>query len=345
MRRLLKEAFGNIFSEMEIVPNDGNRNLGADLYIDIDPKTGKPGKVEVKPFKHGREILKEAGWSHSPEDNDVLDRKEAFRVLGNFTPSSCDHETIIRELHHHLAKHGFYTASRNQPTVMSPDEQSVKAYIKRRANRSGQEIPAHEIPHPDGAYSKTQPEPGLRMSRFNAVWSSNDGTQLFTRKKKRIRDSEADRNGSVVAWNDSKIYHAASGETNRWFCRMGYIRKIKDGLKCPWTGVNYGKDVDAYANSREKVDTPRHLADVRDYFNSEHFDDNHKHETADHLRQNFPNLFGNNAPTKHKNWLRGYGKGAKPEVLQKRKEQQAINKEKAKAKKEAKLKAELNQVK
>lgn len=326
---------------MEIVPNNGTRNLGADIHI--DPETGE---VEVIPFKHGREILKESGWSHSPEDNNVLDNDAAYQALGEFTPSSLDHETIQRELMHHLARHGFYSASRNHITVMSPEEQGMKSYMKRRMNRSGQPIPKHETPHQDGSATKKQPGAKNRMSASNAVWSKNVanpgqnvGTQFFDMNNNRINDRDVDKDGTVVGWNDKKIKHAASGATKRWFARIGYLRKAKDGLKCPWTGVNYGKDVDSYLNSRERTSTPRHLADVRDYFNSEHFDDNHKHETADHLRENFPNLFGNNAPTKHKNWLRGYGKEAKSGVLQKRKEQQAINKAKAEAKKEAKLKS------
>lgn len=190
--------------------------------------------------------IKEKLWK--PDEPDHLDG-HAYKVLGEFKPSKLDHDTISKEIHEHLAKHGYYSHSPVHPLVMSPEEQTFKSEFKRRF--FGKK-PSHEAPHHDGG--RGGPRTGY-MGRHTAVWSTHGPTHIFHPGTKE-RIPHATLPGHTTVFNDEKVMHAASGERNRWFLRLGEIRKIPStGLQSPTRSgkvKQFGNDVQSYIHSKAK---------------------------------------------------------------------------------------------
>lgn len=179
-------------------------------------------------------------------EGDHIDGK-LYKVLGKFKPTSLDHQTIMKEFHHHLYKHGYYAHSPTHPLVMSPKEQAFKSELKGLASKSG--VGKHERPHRDGGSGSSR----FTMSRHVALWSTKGSTHIFTDKNKRIPQASIDGRTTIV--NDEKAKHAASGERDRWFLRQAEIRKLPPkGLHLPGKGGkvhHYGDDIDTYVLHKE----------------------------------------------------------------------------------------------
>lgn len=230
----------------------------------------------------------------SGEAEDTLG-DDLHKVLGRFTPSSWDHETVAREFHHHLRQHGYYMATGTHPLVMSPADQAFKSGLKRKiaeVHNPGSPIPRHEMPHHDGEPGRTSDNPSLRMGRFTSVWSSQEhlpkekrnpegvSTKLFSTDANNVKKaaaevgSPAERDSKVAIFNDEKMMHAAGPETNRWFIRAGEIQKIPEhgNVNTPTAkpGVfkSYNMNNDDSFNEYikdKKHNVPKHHRDLDDY--------------------------------------------------------------------------------
>jgi hypothetical protein len=217
----------------------------------------------------------------SDEPTDTID-DHLHKTIGNFKPSSLDHQTIANEFHNHLAKHGYYMHSDSHPNVMSPKDQLFKAQFKRLT--STRKIPQHEMPHQDGDITKKETPRMKGMGRFVGVWSTNDPTHIFHKKTgERIHGATSD--GKVTIFNDSAVKHAASGETNRWFVRAGEIRRIPKNKKIIYNDTEH--NVKDFIKNK-KWNTPRHQRDVTDYFKRDDVNKNKKREVLSWIKKNHP---------------------------------------------------------
>jgi hypothetical protein len=152
-----------------------------------------------------------------PIDNDV------YKVLGKFKPSSLNHKTIAKEIHHHLAKHGYYSHSDVHPLVRSPkDNEHLSHWGKMTSGRA-----KSEGWHSDSTGDKTQHDKTV------GVWSTKHSTKIRrTGEHEAIKD--ASKPGHVTLFNDKTAQHKASGHHDRWFLRAHNIRKIPEhGLTIP----------------------------------------------------------------------------------------------------------------
>lgn len=173
-----------------------------------------------------------------------------FKVLGHFQPSVLNHETITREFHHHLYKHGYYAFTPSHPLVMSPKEQKFKAEFKNKAFKG--KGAKFEKPHHDLGFGGAGTG---RAGRFTALWSTKGPTHIFTHEKegpaKQIHAASIPGHTTII--NDKAVRHAASGELDRWFIRQGEVKRIpKRGLilKTAHGVKHFGHDIEAFHNAK-----------------------------------------------------------------------------------------------
>jgi hypothetical protein len=177
-------------------------------------------------------------------EHDALEG-DLHKIVGEFKPSSLDHETITNELHAHLAKHGYHSAAASHPVVLSPREQKFKSEFKARTIPGGGR---HEKPHSDGTGVK-------QSSRYVGVWSTRGSTHIFNKNNKRIPDATKDNH--VTVFNDKEVKHAASGEHDRWFARIADVRKTPaSGLSTLSGGDSknhslHGNNLESFIKSKE----------------------------------------------------------------------------------------------
>lgn len=230
------------------------------------------GKTEplYRLIRTGAHTISEGGKAYRPGEEDILDGN-LHKIIGKFTPSSYDHDTIAKEFHHHLFKHGYYMHTHSHPLVMSPKDQKFKSEFKKRIARTdrGKKMSEHELPHHDGSPTREAMPGKSVMGRYVGLWSTRGSTKVYDKSAKDlgaepIKGATKDHHVSII--NDKEVKHAASGEMNRWFLRAGEIRKIpKSGLVSP-SGKKYGSDIHSYVADK-KHNKPKHYRNVHDYFN------------------------------------------------------------------------------
>jgi hypothetical protein len=271
----------------------------AEVYFWDDGRT--PSLFRL--IRTGGQNISEGGKAYT-EQEDILDG-ELHRVIGKFTPSKYDHDTIAREFHKHLFKNGYYMHTETHPLVMSPKDQRFKSEFKKAISKTeyGKKVSQHELPHHDGSPAKTAVPGQPTMGRYVGLWSTKGSTAIFDKDtNKPIEGATVDNHVSII--NDREVKHAASGEMNRWFLRAGEIRKIpKGGLVSP-SGRRYGNDIDAYIADK-RHNTPKHQQNVSDYFNDKRGNNATPEEKAKTLRwikKNHPDF----DPTTHPVGKRGY---------------------------------------
>lgn len=246
-------------------------------------------------IRTGTQTISEGGKAYHPGEKDVLDGK-LHKTIGKFTPSSYDHDTIAKEFHHHLYKHGYYMHTNSHPLVMSPKDQKFKSEFKKQIARTsrGKEVSEHELPHHDGSPARAAKPGQHTMGRYVGLWSTRGSTNVYDksakdRSAKPIKGATKDRHISII--NDKEVKHAASGVTNRWFLRAGEIRKIpKSGLVSP-SGKKYGDDIHSYVADK-KHNEPKHHRNVRDYFNEKNTtaSQEDKDKTLRWIKKNHPDF-------------------------------------------------------
>lgn len=253
-----------------LIKTSGKQTTGNN---DSNEPMAKPNKIVIDPALK----INEGGKGYrTDEPTDTID-DNLHKVIGEFTPSSYDHDTIAREFHHHLYKNGYYMHTDSHPLVMGPADQAFKSGFKKQIarKRAGKEVSAHELPHQDGSPSRNVPPGGLGIGRFVGLWSTRGSTNVYpvdTKKdpktgqltKGPIEGATSDNYVSII--DDSRVKHAASGEINRWFLRAGEIRRIPPtGLVSP-SGKQYGNDIESYINDK-RHNLQKHRRDIKDYFN------------------------------------------------------------------------------
>lgn len=276
-----------------------NPSHHVEMYFWDDGKTDPLYRL----IKTGNEYISEGGKAYTKQD-DILDGK-LHKAVGKFSPSSLDHDTIAKEFHHHLFKHGYYMHTKSHPLVMSPKDQVFKSQFKKFTSKTarGKEVSQHELPHHDGSPAKKAKPGQPTMGRYVGLWSTKGSTKVFDKDtNKHIKGATRDHHVSII--NDKEVKHASSGEMNRWFLRAGEIRKIpKSGLISP-SGKRYGDDIHSYVADK-KHNAPKHQQNVRDYFNDKRGNNasrGEKAKTLSWIRKNHPDF----DPTKHPVGKRGY---------------------------------------
>ena len=162
-------------------------------------------------------ILKLARTHNVNEDFD-LPGNDVYHVLSRFKPSSLDHKTIAREIHEHLAKHGYYSHSSTHPLVRSPrDNENLIRWARVSTGRKAK----HEGFHRDFTGDKRQSKDSMV-----GVWSTNNPTQISRGDDTPV--PAASKAGHVTVFNDRIAKHKASEVSNRWFVRAHNIRKIPE---------------------------------------------------------------------------------------------------------------------
>lgn len=194
------------------------------------------------------------------EELEGLDGHHIYKVLSKFKPSSLDHETIQRELHHHLFKHGYMSDSPRHPLVRSPEENKhAVEWSKVTQNRQARHVGWHSDQETEKNHSN------VKSSLFG-VWSTKHPTQIrdrylkgsnTPRKGGTDKDAQggahkgASKAGHVVLIDDAKAQHKAGSSPDRWFSRIPNIRKIpKTGLELG--GKKFGGDIERYIKAKQK---------------------------------------------------------------------------------------------
>lgn len=232
-----------------------------------------------------------------------------YKVLGHFQPSKLDHDTITKEFHEHLHKHGYYAFTPSHPLVMSPKEQHFKAAFKDKAFKG--KGAKFEKPHHDLGFGGKGTG---RAGRFTALWSTKGSTHIFHHENSptpNARYHEAEKAGHVAIINDKAVRHAASGEKDRWFIRQGEVKKIpksglvlrtKDGVK------HFGHDLHSFMAAKTKsVGGPRR--EVREWHNRQlkiqqrtgKVDPHHAH-VMDWVKKNYPEYHPEHHSGEDRNW-------------------------------------------
>jgi len=188
-------------------PKTSNEEFHVEMHL--HPKKGHIIKV-----MHGPAPLDEV----RENEPDVLDG-QTHKMLSEFKPSSYDHDTITREFHKHLEKHGYYSAAKSHPLVESPEDQKAKNEILRKTTLGG--MGKHEGIHQDSL--------GNDSSRYVTTWSSGDPTKIYSGKTSSTHMPNATKTGHPTLFDDSRVYHSAPGGSDRWFVRASEIRKIPEG--------------------------------------------------------------------------------------------------------------------
>jgi|SRR6185312_4177128 len=194
------------------------------------------------------------------EELEGLDGPHVYKVLSKFKPSSLDHETIQRELHHHLFKHGYMSDSPRHPLVRSPEENKhALEWDRITKNREARHA---------GWHSDQASEMNHKNQKTNVfgVWSTSHPTQIRNRYTKgsttprkggvdkdaqggEIKDAQ--KPGHVVLIDDARAQHKAGTSPDRWFSRIPNIRKIpKSGLQID--SKRFGNNIDKYIDAKKK---------------------------------------------------------------------------------------------
>lgn len=194
------------------------------------------------------------------EELEGLDGPHVYKVLSKFKPSSLDHETIQKELHHHLFKHGYMSDSPRHPIVRSPEENKHAVEWSRiTQNREARHVGWHSDQETEMNHSNAK-------SAVFGVWSTKHPTQIRNRYLKGSstprkggvdKDAQggtikgASKAGHVTLIDDARAQHKAGSSPDRWFSRIPNIRKIpKTGLELG--GKHFGNDIDKYVAAKQK---------------------------------------------------------------------------------------------
>lgn len=205
---------------------------------------------------------------------------EAFRSLGEFKPSSLDHDTITHEFHKHLHKHGMYSSAPSHPMVLSPKQYKFKDEFKAKTSKNGRV--KHNIVHQDYGSGRLKDYPHPHIG----VWSSREPTHLHHMSGGRIHDASKD--GHAVVFNDNKVKHRASDDNNRWFIHASDVRKIpKEGLT-GHDGKHYGKDIEGYLKTNKPAQS-KLRRNVLEFDKKEHGTAKHK-EVMDWIKKEHPDF-------------------------------------------------------
>jgi hypothetical protein len=208
---------------------------------------------------------------------------DAYKVLGEFKPSSLDHKTIQKEFHHHLAKHGFYSHSDVHPLVRSPkDNEHLTHWGKITSGRA-----KHEGWHSDSTGDKTQND------KLVGVWSTKHSTKI-RRAGEHGEIHHASQAGHTTVFDDRKAQHKASGHNDRWFVRAQNIRKIpKQGLTLPGSKGKPDRHFEHH-QIHQYVAAKKHSRErfQKNMQNWLHANKSHKHYAAAHdfVKQHYPHL-------------------------------------------------------
>lgn len=232
------------------------------------------------------------------EELEGLEGPHVYKVLSKFKPSSLDHETIQRELHHHLFKHGYMSDSPRHPLVRSPEENKhALEWAKITQNHEARHVGWHS----DQATEKNHEN---MKSNVFAVWSTKHPTQIRDRYLKGSttprkggleKDAQggahkaASKAGHVTLIDDARAQHKAGSSPDRWFARVPNIRKIpKTGLESG--GKKFGNDIDKYVAHKKKYAyryTPERIA--RNWLKNSK---NKKHPNYKRAKEYVKNTFG-----------------------------------------------------
>lgn len=227
------------------------------LEIEFDEK----GVHKVTHIKGAK--LEESG-------SDPLADHEFHKVLSKFKPSKLDHDTIQKELHHHLAKHGLYSHSDRHPLIRNPAENKHLVDWSR--------VTAHKEAKHVGWHSDTTGNPETTKGNHHvAVWSTQHPTHIRDaelgkhghddngRPKQRPGGTKPEHGGGkiehpdghVVVFNDVRAQHKASDNKDshdRWFARIHNVRKIPEkGFTIPSEKgeTHFGKDIHSYVAAKK----------------------------------------------------------------------------------------------
>lgn len=193
------------------------------------------------------------------EELEGLDGPHVYKVLSKFKPSSLDHETIQKELHRHLFKHGYMSDSPRHPLVRSPAENKhAVEWSNITQNRKARHVGWHSDQETEVNHSNVK-------SAVFGVWSNKHPTQIrqrylegssSSRKGGVGKDAQggaikaASKAGHVTLIDDARAQHKAGSSPDRWFSRIPNIRKIpKEGLSIG--SKKFGNDIDKYIASKQ----------------------------------------------------------------------------------------------
>lgn len=209
-----------MFTFKEFLSEDIKHNLDLEIYLHpTDPLQ------HIIKTKH---IAVTEALTVDPNAPDTLEGG-LHRALSKFKPRSLDHASITNGLHEYLYKNGYMTNASSHPLVLSPEQQAFKSEWKQQlTGKPGK----HEKLHQDlTAYNPEKPpeKKGQLINPVTGVWSTRGATKISASKDDKDQIPNASTAGNIHVFDDSKAYHRASGERNRWFARISGITRIPPG--------------------------------------------------------------------------------------------------------------------
>src|ERR1700692_4188427 len=243
-------------------------------------ETKKQPSFSVKMYLHHKHapiiyIIKNSTLKENNEEDPI--GSAAYKSLGHFKPSSLDHDTITKEFHEHLHKHGLYSSAPSHPMVLSPKQAAFKDEFKKRVSNSSWGKGGHKVMHRDYGHGRLMNYPHPHIG----VWATQHPTHLHKNSGEEIHN--AIKPGHAAIFHDSKVKHRAPESNDRWFLHSTDIKKI------PKTGLpGHGNNIHSYIASKKPAQS-KLRRDVMDFHRKQFGTPKHK-EVMDWLSKEHPDL-------------------------------------------------------